>query len=902
MRSWASISIVGPGASLLTIDASGSDITPYVGDGQGFSIFEIGDATDELLDVSISGMTLTGGDSQYGGAILTTENLTLASCTIANNHAAQLGGGVAALYGSVHITDCLISGNTTDGTGGGVAASSAELIVENTTITDHIAGAGGGIHAYDTDVSIFDSTISNNTAWGLGGAGGGIYHKGGELTVANSTVSGNISISGGGIYSDGDAEITRGQLIGNYAYLHGGAIYSFGTLKVRGTTISSSSAGLDGGAIHAAGDILIDSSTLVDNSTGRWGSAAWVKVVDGTLAIVNSTVSNNSADNEGGGVWITGVDATAAIAHSTIYDNRASHIFGLGGGVLVNSGSLQLDHTIVAHNVASAGPDTMGQVDTQISAHYSLVGTNQDSGLVEAPADMPNANGNLIGGPVHGVIDPKLGPLADNGGFTLPDGSHILTHALLASSPAINAGDLNAKAGANDVPKYDQRNIPFNRVVNGRIDIGAFEFQEPSDLNLFVDTLVDESDGNYSRGDLSLREAVELGQQVAEHRYDSFRSALAGGTIKLLKGELKITDDVSIDGLGAELLTIDASGNDPTPTVKDGKGTRIFNIDDGNTSLQIAVTISGLKLIGGDALGSGGAVFSRENMTIKNAVIAGNAARESGGGIAVLNGNLSLLNSNVSNNRPSQEFGRGGGIYFLESLASVSNVLEISRSSITGNSAFSGAGLFVSMNVGVLTLTDNTIAENIASGVRGEEGAGGGIRAELQNVSATISRNTIRDNRAPFGGGISVQAVGGQMLISQSMISGNQSTALAGRGGGIRLSGQNSTTTIEGTTVQNNSVAAAGLGGGLFAESQNVVVNGSTFAGNFGGKAGGAIYNGSRLVVTNSTITGNSTTGDGGAIRTGQLAQVWKSAAARFRKTPAAASITSAGRSRLPTA
>ena len=56
---------------------------------------------------------------------------------------------------------------------------------------------------------------------------------------------------------------------------------------------------------------------------------------------------------------------------------------------------------------------------------------------------------------MHGVIDPKLGPLADNGGFTLPDGSHILTHAILDGSPAINAGNLNAVAGTNGVPQYD---------------------------------------------------------------------------------------------------------------------------------------------------------------------------------------------------------------------------------------------------------------------------------------------------------------------------------------------------------------------------------------------------------------------------------------------------------------
>jgi hypothetical protein len=41
--------------------------------------------------------------------------------------------------------------------------------------------------------------------------------------------------------------------------------------------------------------------------------------------------------------------------------------------------------------------------------------------------------------------------------------------ALLAGSPAIDAGD------NTDAPLWDQRGPGFRRVVNGTIDIGAFE-------------------------------------------------------------------------------------------------------------------------------------------------------------------------------------------------------------------------------------------------------------------------------------------------------------------------------------------------------------------------------------------------------------------------------------------
>ena len=69
--------------------------------------------------------------------------------------------------------------------------------------------------------------------------------------------------------------------------------------------------------------------------------------------------------------------------------------------------------------------------------------------------------------------DPLLGPLQDNGGPTF-------THALLPGSPAIDTGDPNF----TPPPFYDQRGPGFDRIANGRIDVGSFEVQGPNDLLL----------------------------------------------------------------------------------------------------------------------------------------------------------------------------------------------------------------------------------------------------------------------------------------------------------------------------------------------------------------------------------------------------------------------------------
>ena len=64
--------------------------------------------------------------------------------------------------------------------------------------------------------------------------------------------------------------------------------------------------------------------------------------------------------------------------------------------------------------------------------------------------------------------DSLLGPLQDNGGPTF-------THALLPNSPAIDTGDPNF----TPPPFYDQRGPGFDRIANGRIDVGSFEVQGP---------------------------------------------------------------------------------------------------------------------------------------------------------------------------------------------------------------------------------------------------------------------------------------------------------------------------------------------------------------------------------------------------------------------------------------
>ncbi len=366
---------------------------------------------DAGAKVNISGLTITGNNVTYGvfGGVQNSGTLTVVNSIITNNTTLFLGSRVSF-----------------DGSGGGID-NLGTLTVINSAITQNTAGqSGGGIDNSGT-MTITNSTLSGNKA----GSGAGINNSG-TLTVTNSTFSGNTGASGGGINNSGTLTVTNSTLSGNTAG-NGGGIDNSGTLTVTDSTLSGNTAGFGGGYGSGGG---------MSNS--------------GTVTVFNSTLAANVAGSSGGGIWNDG-HGTLTIFDSTLAGNSAGT--GGGGGIEISGGTIALTGTIVATNEVSGTPqDIQGAVST---ASHNLVGVN--SGL----SGIKNGvNGNLLG-TSNSLIDPRLGPLQDNGGPTW-------TMALLPGSPAINAG-----VAVPDVTT-DQRGVyrPQGRAP----DIGAFELQLPPEV------------------------------------------------------------------------------------------------------------------------------------------------------------------------------------------------------------------------------------------------------------------------------------------------------------------------------------------------------------------------------------------------------------------------------------
>ncbi len=212
----------------------------------------------------------------------------------------------------------------------------------------------------------------------------------------------------------------------------------------------------------------------------------------------------------------------------------------------------------------------------------------------------------------------------------------------------------------------------------------------------------------------TLREAIQSANANPGPDTIEFASDLAGSTITLTHGDLGITDDLTITGLGADQLTI--SGNNSS---------RIFRVDDYKAT-TITVEISGLSLVDGYGF-LGGAVYNGEDLTVEDSTLANNRA-VLGGGLAN-DGTVTVHNSTFANNSAAVY---AGGIWNKDGTATVTN------STLADNSAHYGGGIYNS-TYGTLTVTNSTLAHNSAH-------CGGGIRnymfSTLKLTNSLVGGNT----------------------------------------------------------------------------------------------------------------------------------------------------------------
>ena len=554
------LTIIGPGAELLTISGNGTS-----------RIFVTGVNANDTT--SISGMTLTKGGGNNGGALsnggITTLTNMLFLENVTNSGGAIYNSGNGTTSGVLNIVGCTFTNNETTGTNingdGGSALennSSGRVTISNSRMSGGKTRGGGGAIRSEGVMEITDSVIENHTSGGAGnGDGGGAIYNTGELTVTNCIVRGNTAgegTSGGGLVNEGRMTLINTAVSNNTADARGGGIYHGGTasgdfLNIINSTISQNVGNAELGQTGRGGGIFIEGA----NNTTISGSAIYQNQIrisaaptdtteshgggiysNGGIRIDRSTISGNSAGKEFGGLRLPHTTENIAITNSTIANNTAPVGGGMGkGDCNLGCATISIGNTVISGNsggdLKSGGPGGTDDRDAPIaSLGYNLIGTFVPGTLYTSSST------DLIG------VDPKFGPLQDNGGPTL-------THAPQLDSPVVDKGKRLSDAttdqrGVNR--PFDDPNIANANGGDGS-EIGAFEFGE---------TLVAQEE---TLGNVATRLPVLSGEQV-------------GIVGVIISGNPK---PVLIRGIGPSIAGVEGNMQDPILELYEGDTLLAFN-------------------------------------------------------------------------------------------------------------------------------------------------------------------------------------------------------------------------------------------------------------------------------------------------------------------------------------
>ncbi|MFO0874153.1 MAG: right-handed parallel beta-helix repeat-containing protein [Phycisphaerales bacterium] len=291
--------------------------------------------------------------------------------------------------------------------------------------------------------------------------GGAILVNGGVVTrptVRACVFNANTAPNGGAIAITGSSEpaIVDCTFVANKAIPSGGNGFG-GALSLSGAAVAATITGCTfdsnmsggGGAIHrsASSKPTVDNCTFIKNSSTGNGGA--ISLTGPSFATVSNCAfhGNTSAGTGGGAVLCSSSGSNSSIINCLFSGNQAT-VAGLGGGVLVTSGSTQLLNCTMAGNTAGAinlGGAIAKLNSASCSVHNCILWGNAGQQIQSPGAPTIVVEHSIVQGGFAGAGNLATDPLlVDIDGADDVVGTPDDDLRVLALSPAIDSGSNTA--------------------------------------------------------------------------------------------------------------------------------------------------------------------------------------------------------------------------------------------------------------------------------------------------------------------------------------------------------------------------------------------------------------------------------------------------------------------------
>jgi len=363
--------------------------------------------TVNLTNSIVTNNKANGTSGSGGGLLSLAGTVNISATTFELNSANRAGGAIEVVNGTLVINEAGLVNNDVDGgagtpnpgNGGGLHITG----VTTTTITgSYIAEndarrEGGGLwNQTGSTMLVQGSIIDGNSASGpdvLHG-GGGIFNNGGDLSVNNSTISNNIA----------DGTLANG----------GGLHVKAGTATLLLTTVSGNTSANQGGGLYNNAGLTVNAATVVENTATVSGGGIGNNSAT-AVSLKNTVVAKNDAP--------VGVDVNAAVAFTSNgynligVDDTNSFTVGTGDlegtfanpidpllGDLADNGGFAFTHLPLANSPLYNAGDPADLFSDQIGS--ALFGGIRDIGAVEAQTVLATQN-FVVGSSKRSAIYPN---------------------------------------------------------------------------------------------------------------------------------------------------------------------------------------------------------------------------------------------------------------------------------------------------------------------------------------------------------------------------------------------------------------------------------------------------------------------------------------------------------------